>query len=207
MQIVEESKDREKLLKEENVELNQERDQVQSKYRKAAMIVEQKEQDEVTLKKVIVELCSKVLDMQLEPEASILDNVQKVVVRAWVLAVIMDTVKAEYKAKIVELEKRDPSEQLKADTEEISGKIEQRIQETAQLLETTISSWMGIEQIDTIEEVHADIHQVEADIAKLKAEMEGLTPVQWMIKLGESKKLQILLQKLWEEETEFLQVT
>ena len=28
-----------------------------------------------------------------------------------------------------------------------------------------------------------------------------------MIKLGESKKLQIQLQKLWEEETEFLQVT
>ena len=37
--------------------------------------------------------------------------------------------------------------------------------------------------------------------------MEGLTQVQRMIKLGESKKLQIRLQKLREEETEFLQVT
>lgn len=66
---------------------------------------------------------------------------------------------------------------------------------------------MGIEQIDTIEEVLADIHQVEADIAGLKGDMEGLTPVQWMIELGERKKLQIWFQKLWEEETEFLQVT
>ena len=134
--------------------------------------------------------------MQLEPKASILDNVQKVVVRTQALVVRMDMVEAEYKAKIVELEKRDLSEQLKVDAEEISGKIEQRIQETVQLLEITTSSWMGIEQIDTIEEVRAEIHQVEADIAKLKTDMEGLTPVQQMIKLGESKRLQIQLQKL-----------
>ena len=66
---------------------------------------------------------------------------------------------------------------------------------------------MGIEQINTIKEVHVDIHQVEAGIERLKGEMECLTPVQQMIKSGESKKLQILLQKLREEETEFLQVT
>ena len=116
--------------------------------------------------------------------------------RAYALVVRMDIVEADY--KIAELEKRDPSEQLKETAEEISGQIEQQIQETAQLLETTTSSWMGIEKINIIEEVHAEIHQAEADIAKLKAEMEGLTPVQWMIKLGESKKLQIWLQKLQE---------
>ena len=55
--------------------------------------------------------------------------------------------------------------------------------------------------------MHADIHQVEADISRLKEEMEGLTLVQRMIKSGERKKLQIWLQKLWEEETEFLPVT
>ena len=37
--------------------------------------------------------------------------------------------------------------------------------------------------------------------------MECLTPMQQIIKSGESKKLQIRLQKLWEEEIEFLQVT
>ena len=66
---------------------------------------------------------------------------------------------------------------------------------------------MGIKHIDTIEEVCANIHQVEVNIARLKAEMEGLTPMQRMIKLGESKKLQIRLQKLRAEETEFLKVT
>lgn len=188
-QIMEEFNDREQLVKAENVELKQECDQVQSKYCKAAAIVAQKKQEEVSLKKDVAELCAKLPDMQLEPKASILDNVQKVVVRAQALAVRMDTVEVEYKAKIMELEKRDPSEQLKADAEEISGKIEQRIQETVHLLMTSTSSWMGIEQIDTIEEVRADIHQIEADIAKLKTEMEGLTLVQQMIKSGERKRL------------------
>ena len=101
---------------------------MQRKYHKAAAIVVQKKQDEVTLKKVITELCLELPNMQLELEASILDNVQKVVVRAQALAIRMDTVEVEYKAKIAELEKRDPSasaEQLKRDTEEISDKIEQ----------------------------------------------------------------------------------
>ena len=210
MQIAEEFKDREQLLIAKNVELKQERDQAQINYRKATTIVAQMKQDEVNLKKVIVELCLELLDMQLEPKASILDNVQKVVVHTQALAIIMDMVETEYKAKIAELEQRDPSalaRQLKEEPEEISGKIEQSIQETAQLLEATTSSQMGIEQINTIEEVRIDIRQVDADIARLKEEMEGLTQVHRMIKSGESKKLQIPQQKLWEEETEFLQVT
>lgn len=87
-----------------------------------------------------MDLCLELPDMQLEPKASILDNLLKAVVHAQALAVRMDTVEVEYKAKIEELEKRDPSEQLKANTEEISAKIEQWIQDTVHLLETTSSS-------------------------------------------------------------------
>ena len=61
------------------------------------------------------------------------------------------------------------------------------------LLETTASSWMGIEHIDVIEEVHEEIRQVEGNIAKLQEEMTVLPSVQRMIKLGERKKLQIKL--------------
>ena len=200
----------EQLLIVENVELKKQRDKVPSNYRKVAAIVAQRKQDEENLKKVIAELYLELLDMQLEPKASILDNVEKVVVRTKVLVIRMDTVETDYKAKIMELQQRDQStstEQMKADAEEISGQIQQRIQETAQLLEDTTTSQMGIEQIDTIEEVRTDIRQVEANIERLQEEMEGLTQVQQMIKLGESKKLQIQLQKLREEETKFLQVT
>ena len=56
-----------------------------------------------------MELCLELPDMQLEPEASILDNVQKVVVCTQALAIRIDTVEVEYKANIAELEKRDLS--------------------------------------------------------------------------------------------------
>ena len=49
---------------------------------------------------------------------------------AQALAIKMDTVETEYKAKIMELEQRDLSasaEQLKVEAKEISSKIEQRI--------------------------------------------------------------------------------
>ena len=69
-------------------------------------------------------MCSELPDMKLELEASILDNVQKVVVHAQALVVRMDTVEVEYKARIEEMEKRDPHKWLKVAAEEISGKIE-----------------------------------------------------------------------------------
>ena len=103
---------------------------------------------------------------------------QKVVVHAQALAVIMDAVEVEYKARIEELEKRDLTEQLKAAAKEIAGQIAFGIMETTHLLETTSESWMGIEHITTVEEVREEIRQVEAEIVKLKEnEATGLT--QW----------------------------
>ena len=92
-----------------------------------------------------MELCSEHPDMQLEPDASVLENVQKVVVRTQALAVRMDTVEAEYKARIEELEKRDPTEQLKVVAKEIIRQITHQIADTTHLLETATESWLGIE--------------------------------------------------------------
>ena len=46
------------------------------------------------MKRVVAELCSELPDMQLEPDASILENVKKVLVHAQALAVRMDAVEA-----------------------------------------------------------------------------------------------------------------
>ena len=127
--------------------------------------------------------------MQLELDASVLENVQKVVVRAQALAVIMDAVEAKYKARIEEMEKRDPTEQLKASTKEITRQIAHRIADTTHLLETAIELWLGIEQIDAVEQVHKEILQAKAEIAMLKEETPSLTPVQWMVQSCKSKKM------------------
>ena len=47
------------------------------------------------MKRYVAELCSDLPDMQIEPDASILENVRKVVVHAQALAVRMDTVEVE----------------------------------------------------------------------------------------------------------------
>ena len=52
---------------------------------------------------------------------------------------------------------------------------------------------MGIEQIETVEEVREEIQQTEAEIVKLIEETPGLTPVQRMVQTGKRKKLQIQL--------------
>lgn len=149
-QIVEEFNDKEQLVREENGVLKQEQDKAENKYRKIATVVTQWKQCEVSLKRVVVELCSELPDMQLELNASILENVQKVVVCSQALVVRMDVVEAEYKAKIEELEKRDPTKQLKLAAKEITRQIAHWIEDTTHLLETTTSSWLGIEQIDIV---------------------------------------------------------
>ena len=81
--------------------------------------------------------------------------------------------------------------QLKATAKEISGFTVYQIKDTTHLLETTIESWIGIEKIEIVEEVHEEIWQTEAEIAKLMEEPTGLTPVQRMVHTGKRKKLQI----------------
>ena len=171
------------------------------------MVAMQQKQDKVSLKRVVVELCSELLDMQLEPNAFVLENVQKVVVCTQELAIRMDVVEVEYKARIEELEKRDSTEQFKVVAKEISGRIVHQIEDTTHLLETTKSSWLGIDQIDTVEELCEEIRQAQVEIAKRKEEIAGFMPVQRMVQSGKSKKLQIQLQKLCKEEIEFMRVT
>ena len=69
----------------------------------------------------------------------------------------METVEIEYKVRIEELEKWDPTVQLKEATKEVVEQIAHRIADTTHLLETTTKSWTGTEQIEIIEEVCKEI--------------------------------------------------
>ena len=96
---------------------------MERKYSKATALAVQWKQDEVSMRRSMVELCSTLPNMQLEPDASIIENVQKVVVCAQVIVVRMDMVEAKYKAKIEELEKRDLTKKLKTTAKELVEKI------------------------------------------------------------------------------------
>ena len=155
----------------------------------------------------MAELCSELPDMQLELDAPVIENVWKVIVHTKEIALRMETMEIEYKARIEELEKRDPTMQLKVVAKEVKKQIAYRITDMTHLLETTTESWIGIEQIETTEEVREEIRQTEAEIAKLKEETLDITPVQRMVQKGKRRKLQIQLQRLREDEIEFMKVT
>lgn len=157
VQIAKEFNEREQLIRAENSMLRQERDQVENNYRKVAARATRQKQDEVSMKRSMTELCSELPHMHIEPEASILENIQKLVMRTQALALKMDTMEDEYKARIKELEKWDLTEQLKVDAKEITKQIVHQIEDTTHLLETNTTSWLGIEQIDTIKEVREEI--------------------------------------------------
>ena len=57
------------------------------------------------MRKVVANLCSELPYMQLEADALVMENVQKVVVRVKAIALRMDIVETKYKARIEELEK------------------------------------------------------------------------------------------------------
>ena len=57
----------------------------------------------------MAELCLELPDMQVEPDGPILENVWKVIMPAKTIQLRMDTVQTEYKARIEELEKWNPT--------------------------------------------------------------------------------------------------
>ena len=75
VQITEEFNGREHLVRAENVALRKEQDKIERKYHKAIALATQRKQDEVSMKRSMAELCLELPDMQLEPDASVLENV------------------------------------------------------------------------------------------------------------------------------------
>ena len=70
---------------------------------------------------------------------------------------------------------------MKEATKEVVRQIVHRIMDMTHLLKTTTESWMGIEHIEIVEEVHEEIRKAEAEIVKLKEETPSLTLVQRMV--------------------------
>ena len=62
-------------MRAKNVARRHDQDNIENKYRKAIVLATQRIQDEVSMKRFVAELCSELPNMQLEPDASVLENV------------------------------------------------------------------------------------------------------------------------------------
>ena len=82
--------------------------------------------------------------------------------------------------------------------------IEIHLAETHKLLDEATNTWKTMEDIDGLIEVREALQRNQKELDELTTTMKDLTPLQRMLQMGESKKLQTELQQLRTKEAEYL---
>ena len=75
--------------------------------------------------------------------------------------------------------------------------------EAQQLLNDASQAWTNMEDIDGLVEVRAALQKMQREIDTLTGAMRDLLPIERMLKMGETNKLQAKMQKLREEEVPY----
>lgn len=115
---------------------------------------------------------------------------------------------AEHKIHIAELEARAPGrppEEREARVEELQGyadTIEVRLAEMQKLPDEATNTWTTMEDIDGLIDVREALQKNQKELDELTMVMKDVIPLQRMLKIGESKRLQT---KLRAKEVEYLQ--
>lgn len=73
------------------------------------------------------------------------------------------------------------------------------------MLDEATQTWTTMEDIDGLKEVHTTLQKNQQELDELTMTMKYLIPLQCMLKMRESNKLQIVLQKLRAKEANYLQ--
>ena len=108
----------------------------------------------------------------------------------------------EYKARIAELEAREPAmppEQCKARIEELKATLATivlHLEDAKKLLDDATSTWTTMEEIPDLMTVREEVQKTQQELEAVAAMIKDLPPLQQMLKMGENKKLQGELQKL-----------
>ena len=108
----------------------------------------------------------------------------------------------ENKACIIELEAKEPEtplEECEARVAELQGyatMIALGLAETQKLLDDATTTWTTMEDLDDLVEVCVALQKNKKELDEVRATMKDLAPLQCMLKMGESKRLQTELQQL-----------
>ena len=100
-----------------------------------------------------------------------------------------------------------PPKEHEARVAELQGyatKIMLRLAETQKLLDEATTTWTTMEDIDDLVEVRATLHKNQKELDEVTATKKDLVPLQHMLKMGESKRLQTKLQQLRAKEAKYL---
>ena len=84
-----------------------------------------------------------------------------------------------------------------------AGKVEVCIEEAHKLINDAGEAWTNMEDIDDLVKVQAQLQAMQHEVDALTNTLKDLPPIQRMLKMGESTKLQAKMHKLRAEEARF----
>ena len=186
----------------QNEKLAKDNDQLRAKNKSIKIKLMKQEYEESQLKQSIEDLCTKLPQCNISSEAPLSQKVKIIVERAKDLEETIEKMNAKHKDRITELEARAPGmppKEREARVAELQGyadTIETRLAETQKLLNEATEMWTTMEDIDGLIEVRETLQKNQKELDELTAIMKDLIPLQRMLKMGESKRLQAKLQKL-----------
>lgn len=115
----------------------------------------------------------------------------------------------QHKARIAELEAKAPGTPLvekEAQTQALrsyAGIVEVHIKEAQKLINDAGEAWMHMEDIDDLVKVWEQLQATQHKVDALTDTLKDLPPIQIMLKMGESTKLQAKMQKLRVKQVHF----
>lgn len=128
-------------------------------------------------------VCAEKPQCHIDPEAPLLQKVKVIVGWAKNLEEKVEKMDAEYKARIMELESREPvapPEQRKARIEELktaSAMIALWLEDVHKLLNDATTTWTAMEEIMDLVTIRKQVQRTQWDLEAVTAVMKDLSPL------------------------------
>ena len=154
------------------------------------------------MEKTIEDLCAKFQQCNILSDATLPQKVKIIGARAEDLEEIIEKMDVEHKAHINELEARTLGmplivrEAWVQEPRRYAEMVETRIVEAQQLLNEQSHTWTNMEDINGLVEVRRALQNTQQEIDALIRMMKYFLPIEHMLKVGETTKLQVEIQKL-----------
>ena len=124
----------------------------------------------------------------------------------------IENMDAEHKSCIAELEAKapgTPSEEREEKAQAhraFSATIAKQLEDAQKLLDETTNAWTVMNANEDLVNVHEAIHKTQQEMDTVATAMKDLPPIQRMMKMGETKKLQNQMHMLRKDEAHYLKI-
>ena len=155
------------------------------------------ESKQAALARVLDEVCRSLPDFDMQAEEESEQRLAKLKDYAQQSRSLIEKMKAEYEAHIMELQLRitpesppKVREQRRRDIQASATKISDLVTNAAKLLDESINAWKKLQENPKVEKLQETIKQRQTELDAVKAKIKTLPPMQKMLKVKRSNELQ-----------------